>query len=159
MSVKNPFNIWINTSFQLRFIGYFSAAIMLKLAFFYLAKRYYFDLLFEEGISLGLAHTHTYFKLLLRQEILLEKIFFVTTSITFTFLFIFSLFLSNRIAKPLYNLNDYFIKLSHGEDSGEIKYGKNDFFRDLPQNYNAFRDLILKNQKEHKEIIHPKEPS
>ena len=155
--VNKRLKILINASFQLKFTGYFLLGVFLSLGFFYLAKMYYFKTLFEEGISLGLAHNHIYFKLLLKQEIFLHKILIVTLVSSFIFLFIFGLILSNRIAGPLYRLNDYFKKMSQGEDTGEMKFRKNDFFRDLPPNFNAFRDSILKKQKEHEIIIKEKD--
>ena len=155
--VNKRFKILINASFQLKFVGYFLLGVVLSLTFFYLAKMYYFKTLFEEGISLGLAHNHIYFKLLLKQEAFLQKILIVTLFSSFLFLFIFGLILSHRIAGPLFRLNDYFTKMSKGEDTGDIKFRKNDFFREFPPSYNAFRDLILKKQEEHEVIIKPKD--
>ena len=126
----------IYPEFQYKFIGYFLSAIFISCFLLYVGQFYLIKELYHEGVSLNLPLDHEYFKILSYHEEKFKEIFFTTVVVFFIFFSIFGLILSHRIAGPLVKLNKAIKKVIEGEDPKEIQFRKNDFFKEVADNYN-----------------------
>ncbi|MBI2711462.1 MAG: methyl-accepting chemotaxis protein [Bdellovibrio sp.] len=74
-------------------------------------------------------------KELLSMLILMEVVFL-------SMAFIISIFLSHRVAGPLYKLDRYFREARDGNIEQKLFFRKNDYFKELPDHYNDMMDAI-----------------
>lgn len=128
--------LFINPSFQLKFISFLILATFIAIFSFYIAQTYFFKQLFEEGLLMNLPKDHAYFSVLFKQKDLMDKVFLITGFFVFIFLFIFGLILSHRIAGPLEKLKNSLEDYSNGDKIHKLKFRKNDFFKDLADTFN-----------------------
>ncbi|MBL6989812.1 MAG: hypothetical protein ISR65_08535 [Bacteriovoracaceae bacterium] len=134
-------NFFINPSFQLRFMGFMIFGLILSIMSFYVADIYFFNSLVAFGKQKGLEEGHIYFQLIKEQHGLLNNIFVVSRMIVFCIVLVSSLFLSHRVAGPLYHLNNFLKKATNSdnlEDLEKLKFRKRDFFKELPESVNQF---------------------
>lgn len=71
----------------------------------------------------------------LRKEIVLLLVFFQVVFLLITFLI--SIFVSHRIAGPLYKLKNFFRQNGGGKLSPDLYFRKNDHFMDIAEEYNV----------------------
>ena len=130
----------INPRFQLTFLGYFLGTALTLCGIFFAAERYFFWNLERNGAQLGLPADHVFFEFIRSQRSMMDGIFFVTAWSSMLVLSIFGLYLSNRIAGPLYRLKKYFT--GHGPGGGlgtvQLRFRKGDYFQDLAEAVNDY---------------------
>ena len=97
-------NYLINPEFQLRFMAYISMAVLAGLSVLYLSNLWYFELLLEQGYELGLDPEHPYYVFIADQRTLLHQTYAAVSAVVFLLLMSSALFLSHRIAGPVYRL-------------------------------------------------------
>lgn len=131
---------FISPKFQRHFIFYVMSITLVSLAIFYISQQFFFHQFHQSGEQLGLPSGHPYFQLLKDQQVGLSKIFFITSGLIALFILFSALFFSHRIAGPLYRLDQYFKKASHGPDNFNqpLSFRKNDFFQELPESINHY---------------------
>ncbi len=128
----------VNPAFQLRFMAYMSLASLVSISVFYLASSLYFDAVYEMGYELGLDADHPYFSFIDDQRQLLLKIFVSLALVAFTLLMVFSLYLSHRIAGPIYRIEHYMEAVASGhEELGPVHLRQGDFFPEIASIVNA----------------------
>lgn len=123
----------INRPFQLKF-AFFVCSWLFALSLAYPVIIYnLFDLFFRylsrDPNGPGLAALQTF-----RQEIVLLLVAFQIFFLIITFMI--SIFVSHRIAGPLYKLKNFFKQNGAGKLSPELHFRKNDHFQDVAQEYN-----------------------
>ena len=134
--------ILINPSFQLKFIGYMAIGGLFSLIAFYIADIFFFNRLIQHGVDFNLPADHIYFQLISQQQGLMQNIFWVTRLIIFLFFSLSGLFLSHRIAGPLFNLKNHLKRLADDTINGKVKkelhFRHNDFFQEIPEAFNYY---------------------
>ncbi|OFZ49100.1 MAG: hypothetical protein A2381_16000 [Bdellovibrionales bacterium RIFOXYB1_FULL_37_110] len=131
----------INPSFQITFIIYFLIIGVIALMIFYSSNLYFFKTLASEGIQLELPSDHVYFELLASQKHLMNKIFMITSAIFFILISLLGIFISHRIAGPIYKMTKTLNSFQGVDDLREIQFRKRDFFKELADSFNA---LVVK---------------
>lgn len=141
----------VNPAFQLRFMFYIAIALFLGLLTLYISNFYYYDLLISEGKEIGLDESHPYFEFIEDQRALLNKVFAAVSLLVFLSLMIFGLFLSHRIAGPIYRIERYLIEVAAGNESlAPVKLRDGDFF---PEIAGIVNNTINHFEKEHGIIL------
>lgn len=135
-------NYIINPAFQYRFILYFIFIGLISLGIFYAANLFFFRKLMAEGFQLGLPATHVYFQLLNSQKTLMNQIFLITSVIFFFVISLIGVFISHRIAGPIYKMTKSLNQISNINDLNEIHFRKRDFFKELSEAFNRFSSRI-----------------
>jgi methyl-accepting chemotaxis protein len=123
----------INRPFQLRF-SFFVCSWLFALSFVYpVIVSNLFDY-FSHYLTLdpngpGLATIQN-----VREQIVILLVGFQLIFLIITFMI--SIFVSHRIAGPLYKLKTFFRQNGDGKLSGELHFRQNDHFKDIAQEYN-----------------------
>jgi len=138
----------INPRFQLRFVAYYLFAVVGSITVFFLAVKYFFNQMYQEGINLNLPLNHVYFKMIVEQEELMTNIFIITSIVVSILLFVFGILLSHRVAGPFVKLNNYLKCMGQGESRGKLFFRKRDFFQEIPESFNEMIDFIEKKEKD-----------
>lgn len=128
--------ILINPKFQFAFMGYMVVTAMVMIGIFYGANAYFIDEFREMGRSVGLAPDHVFFEFLSEQDRKLTLFFGVSAGVAFLSLCLAGLFMSHRVAGPLYRLQRYMQDIKDGKDVGDVKFRKRDFFPELADGMN-----------------------
>ncbi len=130
-------NYMINPKFQLRFMGYIAFALMVSLTVLYLSNSFYFDKLVEQGDLLGLDPTHIYYEFIDEQRDLLTKTYLGLSGAVFIVLMAFGLFLSHRIAGPLYHIRNILEAIANDQtDNARVHLRDGDFFPEMEEAIN-----------------------
>jgi methyl-accepting chemotaxis protein len=148
MSIKRRI-IVINPRFQYRFAFYICTWILALSAIFPVLLSQSFSLLAEQLMALPggpeVEQIMTARKQLLIGVYLLEALFVLIV-------FAMSIFISHRIAGPLYKLNEFF---KEGARTGNLKrdlhFRTNDHFKELAENYNAMVEAVTKGSSSSKQ--------
>ncbi|HLE10790.1 MAG: hypothetical protein A2504_11595 [Bdellovibrionales bacterium RIFOXYD12_FULL_39_22] len=132
----------VNPKFQLRFIGYMTVGSFFSLLVFYFSDIYFFYSLMQHGKDFNLPPDHIYFHLIAQQQGLMHNIFWVSRLVIFAFFILSGLYLSHRIAGPLYNLTRHLKKLAQGEQVRRLSFRRRDFFQEIPMALNDYVDSL-----------------
>ena len=126
---------FIAPDFQYKVIGLSFIASLTLLAIIYFFNSYYFDYFIQRGQELNLKQGHAYYRLLGEQKDKMDKVFMILGVCITLFVCIFGLFLSHRIAGPLYRLRMYFANEEYAQGK-KLSFRKGDFFQDIPKAIN-----------------------
>lgn len=125
-------------SFQIKFMAYILAFSAFGMVVLYGSNAFYFDRLVTEGQDMGLAADHIYFQFIEQQRSLLNSVFISVSAIVFGGLFIAGVYLSHRIAGPVYRIQCYLQEFyEKGEPGSSIKFREGDFFPEIAELVNA----------------------
>lgn len=130
----------INKPFQYSLMRWYLFFSLILITIFYGSILYFFNNLTAEGVSVGLQPDHVFFHFISEQKKAMDKIFIFSCLFSFTVIWIGGLFISNKVAGPVYRLTQYMMKNSTS-DSSPIKFRKGDYFIELQD---AFNDFIKK---------------
>jgi len=131
-------NMLINPAFQLRFMAYMTLASLFSISVFYFVNTLYFNAVNAMGNELGLDSTHPYFAFIETQRELLLRIYVLLSAVSFTLLMVFGLFISHRIAGPIYRVEKYMQSIADGErDLEPVRLRRGDFFPEIENIVNA----------------------
>ncbi|MGE3611407.1 MAG: hypothetical protein AB7I27_17575 [Bacteriovoracaceae bacterium] len=138
--IKNRRRVFlVNKKFQGAFVLFTLIPAISAIGTFYGLMRYYFHNLKLDGMELGLRTDHPYFLLLNDQQDLMNKIFFLFTLLMVLFFVIWGIWLSHKVAGPLYRLTKYFEE-ANGKPEKPLSFRPGDFFQEIPKAINAWRD-------------------
>lgn len=137
--VKSRKIILVNPKFQLRFSFYVCSWIFaLSLVYpIIISNLFDFLVVFSERNSFGAA-TETLKEIrtdFIGLVVLLQVAFMGIT-------FLISLFLSHKIAGPLYKLTQHFNEVASGNLSTRVTFRKNDHFKEVAAGFNAMLDSV-----------------
>jgi hypothetical protein len=128
----------INSAFQLSVIRQMLVLTGLVIGIFYAANFYHFWSLKAQGLALGLPPTHVFFRFLQEQQRTMDLIFIVTALLTLLTIVGFGLFLSHRVAGPLYRLKQYLAETPvDGKVQELLKFRDGDYFPDVADAINS----------------------
>ncbi|MGB0691849.1 MAG: hypothetical protein ACPGPD_04000 [Pseudomonadales bacterium] len=153
---KRPFKrrqYLINPGFQLKFMLYLALAVLAVLTVLYTSNYLYYDQLIAQGKDIGLNAQHPYFNFINEQRLLLNRVYFFTAAVAFVLLMVFGLFLSHRIAGPIYRLEKYMNQIRAGEEGLDpVRLRKGDFFPELADIVNGLVTYFTADAREQSEI-------
>ena len=124
-------------SFQIKFMAYILVFSAFGLVVLYGSNAFYFDRLVSEGREMGLAPDHIYFQFIDQQRSLLNSVFVTVSAIVFGGLVIAGVYLSHRIAGPVYRIQCYLQEFYETGQPGRIKFRDGDFFPEIAELVNA----------------------
>lgn len=127
----------INPRFQLSFIGFTLAVSMATTAIFYGAIYYFFWRFRSLGLAVGLPPDHVFFRFIDQQQVVLNWGFVVVTLVAISVLVLCGLYMSHRVAGPLYRLLGHMKRVAAGETTENVKFREKDYFQELADAYNA----------------------
>lgn len=134
----------INPKFQFRFAFYICTWILALSAIFPLLLDQSFSLLAEHVVSLPGGPDIQQVLVAKRQLLLWVYVLEVAFAGA---VFALSIFLSHRIAGPLYKLNEYFKEAAAtGRLKPDLKFREHDHFKELAESYNAMVTAVSKKQ-------------
>ncbi len=111
---------------------YLGLALIAGLTVLYASNLYYYEVLISEGNDLGLDPGHPYYEFIADQRSLLTQVYLIVSAIIFLLLMAFGLFLSHRIAGPLYHMTRVMRLVQHSEgDGARVHLRKGDFFTEF----------------------------
>lgn len=114
-------------SFLLQFLG-----LAIGVSVFYLGLiLFFFDSLAARGAELGLSPNHAFFAFVAEQKSYLLWIFAIATVVIFAAITTYGLYVSNRIAGPIYRLRTYLRAFREGTDKAPLEFRDRDYFREL----------------------------
>ena len=133
-------NYLINKEFQFRFILFTFIPTAFCLILFYSAIQFYYTRLIQEGLASGLNAGHPYFNLI-NEQIRFMNVLFLTCSISsFIFFVVWGIFISHKIAGPLYRLTKFFKEAQPGMITQKLNFRPGDFFLEIPEAINEWVD-------------------
>ena len=127
----------INRTFQLSIISWFSLLCLLLIGIFYIANISFFHFLSNQALEAGITSDHIYFSLLNEQEVLMNKIFVYSSLFSIIVIQLGGLFLSHKVAGPLYRLNQH-LRSHNRQNVTPLKFRKGDYFREIEESFNEF---------------------
>lgn len=129
--------ILINPKFQLRLSAYFAFVSVINIGIFYFCIRYFFQVFVDMGMEIGLPENHVYFMFMEDQMLTMNIVFLVTSIVTIGFLMFFGVFISHKIAGPLYRFCNHMNDIASGNKTpSEIRFRDGDFFPEVAESYN-----------------------
>ena len=129
-------NFLINPKFQIAFMGYTVGIAFATIAVFWLADFYFFTKFRHIGQSLVLSKDHVFFQFIREQENSKNLIYLSAALISFVGLSFWGLFLSHRVAGPLYRLCKHFSSVAKGETLDDVRFREGDFFPEVADGFN-----------------------
>jgi nitrogen fixation/metabolism regulation signal transduction histidine kinase len=73
----------------------------------------------------------------------MNLIFIVTSVIAFLIITIFGILISHRICGPIFKLCRHMNNIADGENPTEIKFRKNDYFKEIESSFNRIVNNIF----------------
>lgn len=143
---ENRSNLLINKKFQVRF-AFFVCSWLLPLSLIYPFIIYKFFDLFIHYIAVDLSGPALATIEATRQQMFWFLVFIEVVFLLITFLI--SIFMSHRIAGPLYKLTQHMDSVRRGNFGKELAFRKNDHFSELAEDFNlmmtGIRSIFEKN--------------
>ena len=139
----------INPAFQYRYMANSLILTCIIIFCLYMANMLFFKQFLALGEEIGLKQDHPFFMFLNDQKKYLNIVYAVFSLVVFIIASVSSLYMSNRIAGPLYRLNKFLLeKASTKETLPPVRFRKGDFFLELAENTNRMLDNIEGDQSE-----------
>ena len=138
--------ILINKNFQLKFSFFLLIPIIIIQNIFWISIEFFFKNMIHEGNIRNLPEGHSFYTLLAYQKKELLVILIFSSIIVSIIMFIWGLYISRRIAGPLYKLEMY-LNASKSLDevvNKKLEFRKSDFFLNIPEAFNQIIKRIKK---------------
>ena len=143
--------ILINPRFQLRMVLYTAILATICVGFLYLADLFFFYKFELAAKSLGLEKNYDFSVFITQQRELRMKVFSAVAFVDFSLLLVAGVFISHRIAGPVFRICKALGELAGNPDTSEVLFRKKDFFPELSESFNrhqnAYKELASKGQK------------
>ena len=128
----------INPRFQLTFLMYMIVIALTIILVLYVANVYFFKRSYEAGQRLGLPPDHIYFTFIDNQRGAMRWIFALASGVTVINLAFWGLYLSHRVAGPIFRLRKHMADMADGRTDKEVGFRSRDFFPELADSFNQF---------------------
>ncbi|MCO4753940.1 MAG: hypothetical protein KC478_05635 [Bacteriovoracaceae bacterium] len=128
----------INKPFQLTIIGYFLALSLAAFTGLYAALTYYLIGLEKDAVARGLPESHVFFGFMAEQRESLNMYFLYGSLAVVVVGTIVGIYLSHKVAGPIYRLTKYLDENSKSKECELITFRKRDFFPELKAALNGF---------------------
>ena len=129
--------ILINRNFQLSLLFKISLMGVLIEGIFYSANFYFFKKMEDQAIQAGLNPDNIFFQYLDTQKVLMNKVFLISTILTIVVIVWGGLYLSHKVAGPLYRLTQH-MKNFNINNIEPVKFRKGDYFPEIEETFNEF---------------------
>ncbi len=142
-------SLLINPAFQMTIIGYASAVSAIILFAMYHLNAFAFKHFNEIGELAGLPKDHVYFEFIHMQEATVFRTFVLISLMVAVVLGVGGLFISHRIAGPIYRMRKDLEKMTALNDNElrTIHFRKGDYFPELAETFNRLVESRRKNAK------------
>lgn len=134
---NNRKSFLINPPFQLSIVGWFLALAVVLILVFYLANWYFFYNFSEQARSMGIEDGHVFFLFLKEQQLFMNKIFIFAGIVATLILSIGGIYLSHKVAGPLYRLTKH-LEQNSLKDAKSVTFRKGDYFMEVKDAFNEF---------------------
>ncbi|MEO5666452.1 MAG: hypothetical protein ABIR96_00185 [Bdellovibrionota bacterium] len=131
MKTKKRLSYLILPDFQWKMVLYAAGLSAFVIVLLYCANLYFFYSLKQEGIAAGLSPTHPFFLFLDKQSRFLDAIFVGVAVVVNIVVILGGLWVSNRIAGPIYRIGTCLAQMTEGQKASKISFRKSDFFGDI----------------------------
>ncbi len=130
----------INRNLQMSFLTYTLSIAVVVMGVFFAANRYFFWAFERRGKSMGLSDGHIFFKFLSEQRWTMDMIYLVTGAIVCLILAGMGLYLSNRVAGPIYHLHQHLLDFLKGQKVDKLEFREKDYFSEVAETVNQILD-------------------
>ncbi|MDO9184247.1 MAG: hypothetical protein Q7U04_17670 [Bacteriovorax sp.] len=96
-----------------------------------------FEKLHQMGEKINLTPGHPYYNFVKTSQQMMNLNLSWAFGFSIFFTVITSLFISHKIAGPIYNLKKYFININNNQEQPEMKFRRGDYYEELPKIINA----------------------
>ena len=138
----------IKPDFQWKIIGYAAILSAIVLCLVYFAHYFFISSIESMGIEAGLKSDHAFFVFLSEQSSILDSIFLGIAVATNIIIIFGGLWLSNRIAGPIYRVETCLKQINSGKKPQKVSFRKSDFFGELVLALNESIDKISDKPKD-----------
>lgn len=139
---KRFFKNWlIYPKFQFTLLMSFMSLTLVNIVLFYFSTQYFFDVFRNKGVELGIPPQHIFFKFVSQLESEMSVIFIIATIISLFLLTVIGIFISHRIAGPLYRLSQDLKGMRSDRQLRKISFRKGDYCLDIEKDFNAVVDI------------------
>lgn len=104
---------------------------------FYAGSLLFFWRLSRQMDQAGVPLDHSSRVLLRDQSTMMTEIFFVTSALATVIISVWGLYITHRIAGPIYRLEAHCRQMAQGEAHGPVRFREGDFFPELAEAFNA----------------------
>ncbi|MBT3984116.1 MAG: methyl-accepting chemotaxis protein [Bacteriovoracaceae bacterium] len=139
---SGPKRLWkrkvllINPRFQLIFLLYILVCAVLIIGIFSIGNLLFFKGFMDTGMSLGLAKEPSFFEFVSAQRQSMNTFLLSLSLMVTAVMGIIGLYISHRVAGPLYRLKIHMDQISEGGERTGVKFRKGDFFTELASSFN-----------------------
>ncbi|MBN8537321.1 MAG: hypothetical protein J0M15_09725 [Deltaproteobacteria bacterium] len=137
-STGNRKILLILPQFQLKFLRFLAVVATIVCLVFYAAIFAFIEYWKHIGVSSGLPETSVFFDFLAQMKLSLGYILSVTLILTVAIILTLGLYMSHRIAGPIFNLIKYLNEIQTKGWVGPLFFRADDFFSELPESINSF---------------------
>jgi hypothetical protein len=137
-------NYLINPPFQWAMIRWAILISLVNSFISILAFAAFFRRLVIAGVQQSIPYNSPYFQALTQEKSRLILIFGLTTFLSVCMITGFGIFISHKIAGPIYRLSRYLKNTDPKKDLPDLHFRKDDFFKDLADDFNFFKSRIGK---------------
>ena len=135
----------INPPFQFRFMGWMGGVSVAVVLVMHLAHVWFFHNLKEQARLAGLPPDHVFYRFIQDRQSEMDFITLVTFLVVVVIVGLAGLFLSHKIAGPMYRLRKHFETLAKTGVSRPLKFRDGDYFLEIPEAHNLqFKKTELK---------------
>ncbi len=142
--MENRKKIIVNKEFQYRYIGNVLVPVIILQVILWGSVQYFFNKMKNLGLNSGFQENHPFFKFVeVQRSDLSLIILFAGIAMTIA-LFVWSIYMSHRIAGPLVKFENMLSQLQNLEEAKTKKlvFRQNDYFKSLAQKYNDFVERL-----------------
>ncbi len=132
----------INPRFQLRFTGVMTGIAFAAILIFFIANTYFFYTLQQLGREAELGPA--YFQFLAGQQEKMNWIFLATSVVALLAMLVGGLWLSHRVAGPLYRFTRHLEQVGESGELRTVKFRKGDFFPEIADVFNRYMERLKK---------------
>jgi len=136
--IKPRLKFFINKKFQLQFLLFVLAPILLSAVAMFICKELMYQEKVAMGQRMGLPAEHGYFELLKYHQSIENQMIIIAFAVTALIFVVWSLLVSHRIAGPIYRFTETLKAAKPNEKLKPIQFRPNDFFQEIPQTFNEF---------------------
>jgi len=121
----------IMPEFQNKFIIYTSLISIITISEFFIINWIFISKFIKKGQDLGIPSNHIYFTFIYQQRNFLGTISLISALVLVSLITCFGLYISNRIAGPIYRIQTYLIEWKNGKTTEKLKFRDSDYFKEL----------------------------
>jgi methyl-accepting chemotaxis protein len=127
-------------NFQIKFMRFLLLVTASVCLVFYLAIFGFIQYWKNVGFSAGLEENSVFFDFLDQMRISLGYTMAITLAVTATLIMTMGLYMSHKMAGPIYNLLKYLKDIKSNGWTRPISFRANDYFTELTESFNTFMD-------------------